>query len=323
MTELNEAITIRPAEAATRLTTPRLAPDQFYTLWRESLDSSATRRTYETSISAFAKYLAAPSTDDAVALLLGMERGSAHALVEGWRADLRNTRSAGTVNARLTALRALVQSARRFGLIDWRLEVENVRAESYRDTRGPGRANYLKMRDACATQANATKALRHTAILRLLHDCGLRSIEVRGLQVTDVDEQGGRVWITGKGRSQREAVTVPTSTMAALTVWLQARGEAPGYVFCRIDRGGHGSFDKPLAHKSVWELVGEYGDAAGVKARPHGLRHQAITTACERTGGDLVKIASFARHRNISTTARYVDNAKDHAGAVARLVADD
>ncbi|WP_175429998.1 hypothetical protein [Azospirillum argentinense] len=42
-----------------------------------------------------------------------------------------------TINRRLSALRSLVQLANLLGMVAWKIEVENVVAELYRDTAGP------------------------------------------------------------------------------------------------------------------------------------------------------------------------------------------
>lgn len=63
------------------------------------------------------------------------------------------------------------------------------------------------------------------------------------------------------------------------------------------------------------------GRRAGVPVRPHGLRHAAITTGLEATGGDVRRVARFARHADVRTTMRYDDERADLAGSVARLVA--
>jgi ribonuclease I len=44
---------------------------------------------------------------------------------------------AATINRRLAALRSLVKLATTLGLVSWTLAVENLKAQAYRDTRGP------------------------------------------------------------------------------------------------------------------------------------------------------------------------------------------
>lgn len=58
----------------------------------------------------------------------------------------------------------------------------------------------------------------------------------------------------------------------------------------------------------------------GVKARPHGLRHAAITAALDLTG-DLRAMQRFSRHRNPAILMAYDDARQDLVGDVAKRVA--
>src|SRR5437899_7628891 len=53
-----------------------------------------------------------------------------------------------TVNRRLTALRSMIKLGRTLGLVPWTLECQGMKAESYRDTRGPGVNGFRAMLDA-------------------------------------------------------------------------------------------------------------------------------------------------------------------------------
>ena len=63
------------------------------------------------------------------------------------------------------------------------------------------------------------------------------------------------------------------------------------------------------------------GESAGLKARPHGLRHAAVTAALDLTGGDIRAVQKFSRHRDVRVIERYDDSRQDLAGDVARRVA--
>ena len=71
----------------------------------------------------------------------------------------------------------------------------------------------------------------------------------------------------------------------------------------------------------MYRLVPLLEDRAGLKARPHGHRHAAITEALGLTGGDVRAVQPFSRHRNAQTLLQYDDSRKDLAGGVARWVA--
>jgi integrase/recombinase XerC len=88
-------------------------------------------------------------------------------------------------NRRLAALRSLVKLANTLGLVSWTLAVENVKAQAYRDTRGPGLEAYKAVR-AVAQAQPGTKGLGDVALLRLLRDLGLRRGEAVRLDVSDL-----------------------------------------------------------------------------------------------------------------------------------------
>jgi integrase/recombinase XerC len=224
---------------------------------------------------------------------------------------------AATINRRLAALRSLVKLANTLGLVSWTLTVENVRAQAYRDTRGPGRDGFKAMLAAAQAQ-RGRKALRDVALLRLLHDVGLRRGEVVRLDVADLDLAGSRVFILGKGRLQKEPLTLPEPTKAALVAWLDVRGTAAKPLFVNFDRAGKGG---RLTGAAVYYIVGGLGTKAGLTVRPHGLRHLAITSALDLTKGDVRAVKKFSRHRDMRVLNTYDDNRRDLAGDVARLVA--
>jgi integrase/recombinase XerC len=146
----------------------------------------------------------------------------------------------------------------------------------------------------------------------------LRRAEVCSLDLAHLDLQGGAIEVLGKGRSRRERLSLPGPTREALAAWVQARGPAPGPLFTSLDRAGKG--DGRLTGSAIYTIVRGLGHKAGLVARPHGLRHAAITEALDRTHGDVRKVQRFSRHRDVRVLLRYDDARQDLAGEVARLV---
>jgi integrase/recombinase XerC len=222
-----------------------------------------------------------------------------------------------TINRRLATLRSLLKLTNTHGLVTWTLSVENVPVQSYRDTGGPGRDGLRAMLEAAGAQSGP-KGLRDVALLRLLHDLGLRRSEAVRLDTDAVDRPGNRILIPGRGRSPKQPVSLPDPTRAALAAWLEASGSEPGPLFVNFDRAGKG---QPLTGAAVYHIVGWLGAKAGLTVRPHGLRHLAITTALDRSNGDVRAVAKFSRHKDLRTLSRYRDNRPGLAGNVAALVA--
>lgn len=65
-------------------------------------------------------------------------------------------------------------------------------------------------------------AARRAAVIRLRVDLGLSSGAIARLGVEDVDRQGRKLWIRGKGL-EKESRLIPEPTLAAIEVWLEFR----------------------------------------------------------------------------------------------------
>lgn len=281
--------------------------------------SPETIRAYRQDLEDFRAFIGAGDMGAAAARLLGRGHGEANALALAYRARLLERGLApSTINRRLAALRSMIQLGNFLGLVPWKLEVEGVKAEAYRDTRGPGKGGFRKLLGVLARQSGP-KAIRDRAALRLLFDLALRRAEVIRLDLADVDIERGSVAVLGKGRSQKVAMTLPTPTRDALAAWLAIRGQEPGPLFRSFDQAHKG--DGRLTGNSLYRIVRDVGRRAGLKTWPHGLRHAAITEALDATGGDVRAVQRFSRHKDVRVIERYDDNRTDMAGEVARRVA--
>src|SRR4051794_40225699 len=264
--------------------------------------------------------VSAPTAGKAVEWLLGGPKGLANAFAIIYQPEMRERGlPVTTINRRLGMLQSLVKLANMLGLVSWTLSVENVRAQPYRDTRGPGRDGLRAMLDAAGAQPGP-KGLRDVALLRLLHDLGLRRSEAVRLDVEDVDLPGNRISVLSRGRSLKQSVSLPEPTRAALAAWLEARGSEPGPLFVNFDRARKGH---RLTGTAVYHIVGWLGTKAGLSVRPQELRHLAITTALDMTNGDVRAVAEFSRHRDLRPLGRYRDSRYGLANKVSRLVAEE
>jgi len=291
-----------------------------FRLWLGSKDAG-TVRAYQRDLASFATFAGFETAAGALDAFLVLDAGAAHAAALAFRDGCRaDGLAVATVNRRLAALRSVVSLARQVGRVAWALDVPDLPAVKYRDTRGPGVAGFRALVDAAAVRLDA-KGARDRAVLRLLFDCALRRAEVVSLNAGHYDAAGGALWVLGKKRHDRERMTLPAPTRAALDAWLVLRGAvaADAPLFIALDRATAGV---RLTGRSVARVVGGLGLAAGLgTVRPHGLRHAAITHALDSTNGDVRRVAAFSRHRKLETLTVYDDARRDHAGDVAALVA--
>jgi integrase/recombinase XerC len=282
--------------------------------------SPQTLRAYRTDLANFAEFSKVAGIAEAASRLLAGGHGRANETVLLFRSQLQARGLApATINRRLAALRSLVKLARSLGLINWVLDVEGVRTEPYRDTRGPGHAGFRQLLAALDGRIDP-KAIRDRALLRLLYDLGLRRAEVIGLDVEDVDLAAETVAVLGKGRTQKVNLTLTPATRAALAEWLTIRGVQSGPLFPSLDRATCG---RRLSGMGLYLVVRQIGERVGLRVRPHGLRHAAITRALDLTGGDIRSVQKFSRHKDVRLLQRYDDNRQDLGGAVARRLAAD
>jgi integrase/recombinase XerC len=150
----------------------------------------------------------------------------------------------------------------------------------------------------------------------------LRRAEVVSIDVEDIDLERDELWAKGKGRSAKERFGLPEPTLKALAGWLAARGSAPGPLFTNFDRASKGG---RLCSHSVYRIVRGLGERVGVRARPHGVRHSAITEAIKlaaREGLDLSVVQAFSRHSDPRTLFRYRDAEGDPQASVSAAIAN-
>lgn len=286
---------------------------------------ATTLRAYQKALADFASWSGEKCVGAAARSLLASPLGDANRTAHAYRAALLDRgASPATVNLRLSALRALVKLARVQGLVPWSLEVPGVKAEPYRDTRGPGHKGVRAVLDEIGG-ATSPKQLRDTAIVRLMTDLALRRGEVVALDFEDVDLASGTVAVLGKGRTGKVKLTTPEPTRVALTAWATARGTQGGPLFVNFDRRGTKSGRQllRLTGTSVHRIVADLGRRARLTAplRPHGLRHAAITEALEVARGNIRAAQKFSRHADPRTLLVYDDAREDVAGEIARQVA--
>jgi integrase/recombinase XerC len=283
-----------------------------------------TRAAYDADLKYFARYRDR-SPQAAVADLL--ENGAHHAnfTVLEYSTHMTGLKLApATIGRRLCAIRSMVRLANLLGRISWVIAIQSPKVQKYRDTAGPGREGWERMKAAAAERTDA-KGVRDYAILRLLHDWGLRRSEPLSLDLAHVDFEVGRpvaIRIKGKGRADRERLELPPQTAAALEAWIGIRGTEPGPLFGRLDhpeRGGR------LTGRAIHQITRKIGERAGLVrgTHPHGLRHRAITEALDRTGGDVRRVQRFSRHALVEIVMRYDDARTNPADNIARLVAGD
>jgi len=300
---------------------PEIGPDALIEAFFAG-KSERTIEAYRRDLKDFSDFLGVGSIKEASRFFL-FSHGKANALGLSYKqALIERGLQSSTINRRLAALRSLSAMARTLGMISWKLEVNNQKTESYRDTRGPGVENFKKILRMVENRKDK-KGMRDRAILRLLFDLGLRRGELIRLDLEDVDVEKKKIKVMGKGKSQKAELSLPRKTTEALKDWLEVRDEDPGPLFFNMDRARKGN--GRLTGKSVYRLVRDLGETVGVKTRPHGIRHTAISEALKKaqaSGYDLEEVLDFSRHADVRTMMVYRDKERDVQGKLSELVSE-
>lgn len=117
---------------------------------------------------------------------------------------------------------------------------------------------------------------------------------------------------------EAERLILPEVTLAALLDWLEVRGRLPGPMFLLSVSGpitGPGRRLRQFGKRritgfAIYRQIRCYGRELGLKLRPHGFRHTAITSAmlsAAESGVPFEEVMQFSRYREITTLMRYRD----------------
>lgn len=149
---------------------------------------------------------------------------------------------------------------------------------------------------------------RDRAMLETLYGAGLRISELVGLDVDDIDLDGGTILVrTGKGGKAR-GVPIGRAARAAIRGYVsvsrrelatRARQTPRGALFLNA-RGGR------LSRQGCWKILKGYARVAGLEDRvsPHTLRHSFATHMLD-AGADVRVVQELLGHASLSTTQVY------------------
>lgn len=146
--------------------------------------------------------------------------------------------------------------------------------------------------------------LRNRAILETLYACGLRSSELIGLRLRDVDFEAYSVRVLGKGSKER---VVPLGNVAAETIKTYLADLRPKLNKLSNDVLFLTESGRALEAVSLHRMVELAGVQAGLRdhVHPHILRH-CFATHLVSAGADLRVVQELLGHESIMATERYL-----------------
>ena len=241
-------------------------------------------------------------------------------ILEFRAAMLDRNLGASTINVKLSAVRKLVDEAKRAGVVSGEeasqmKDVPNVRQQ------GTRLGNWLtkdQAKELLATPDRSTmKGKRDYVILALLVGCALRRNELALLEIETIQLREGR-WVLadlcGKGRRVR-TVAVPMWVKQGINAWMTAAGVEYGRLLRRVTKAGKPKGDG-LSDWAVWSVVEQAAKEIGIERfGAHDLR-RTCAKLCRKAGGDLEQIKFLLGHSSIQTTERYLGSEQEIASAV-------
>jgi site-specific recombinase XerD len=306
--------------------------------------SPRTARAYAFDLLAFCRWLAgegldleAVSTDVLLRFLThcrtarhpGRAGGNVYSILDGRNAGY----AAATVNRRLAAISALFtfRQLRDPAAVNpvprgpaARRAAAGERGGLLAHLAKPGRRSPLRLRqprrlprglDRAETRAllASFRTDRDRAIAGLMLLSGLRSAEVLGLRVSDVDIGRGWVRVVGKGDKERR---VPIDTDVAglvQTYLLVERPDTDSPTLFVVAKGP--TRGRPLTPAGLRTVFRYHRHRAGVPAgHPHALRH-TFGTALAEAGVDLAVLQQLMGHDHVDSAAAYIHLAPAHVRA--------
>ena len=149
-------------------------------------------------------------------------------------------------------------------------------------------------------EAKTSRDKRDLAMLELFYGSGLRLAELVGIDLRDVDLQGGFVTVTGKGNKVRQ-VPLGAPCIAAIENWLATRGPVDPSSPLFTGRG-----EARIGRRTVQQRLKRLGGAqlGSNVVHPHMLRHSFASHLLE-SSGDLRAVQELLGHADIATTQIY------------------
>jgi site-specific recombinase XerD len=151
---------------------------------------------------------------------------------------------------------------------------------------------------------------RDRAMAGLMLFSGLRSAEVLGLGVTDVDIGRGWVRVIGKGDKERRVPLDPDVAGLVQAYLLAERPDTEERKLFVVAKGPHRG--QPLSAEGLRRVFRYHREKAGVAAgHPHALRH-SFGTALAEAGVDLAVMQALMGHDHVDSAAAYIHLSPAH-----------
>ena len=169
-----------------------------------------------------------------------------------------------------------------------------------------------------AIDRSTSDGCRDLAMLEMLLDTGLRSMELRDLRLADINLKGRLLKVRGKGARERH---VPFGAKVQKAVWKYLEMHRPEPVNPRHDHLFLTQAGKPIRKDFLQRIVRKYGQRAsiqGVRLSPHTFRH-TMCVMFLRNGGDVFTLQRITGHASLEMLHGYIHLAQSDCPPSAKM----
>jgi site-specific recombinase XerD len=220
--------------------------------------------------------------------------------------------STSTKNKYLVTARIFLKELNRQGVLpaDITQNIKSFSQSRKHKKDGLNEAEVARLAEYLHSLPTTPANIRLRAIISLLMLQGMRQIEVVRLNVSDLHLARSIAYIQGKGRDDKEPVSLHPETVRVLREYLKANRVADGALFTS---NSNNSLRQRLTTRSLQRLVQAVFDELSIQKSVHGLRHWFATKLIKTYEGDLLQVARYTRHSSISTLQVYFDDVQAEA----------
>lgn len=210
--------------------------------------------------------------------------------------------SSKTISRNLSSLRTFFKYLSRENIIDFNpmVLISNPKEEK----RLPVYLNYKELEDILdIPDIKTVIGLRDATILELLYSTGIRVGELVNIKIKDIDFNGKRIKILGKGNKERYVLFGDKCLNLLNRYLVESRNKlikkSCDYLFLN-QRG------TPISVRTTEKMVSDVVKKSSIKFKisPHTLRHTFATHMLDN-GADLNSVGELLGHANLNTTAIY------------------
>lgn len=248
----------------------------------------------------------------------GLSAVRVKAILAGMKTAKNKPISAAAYNQYLTTVKGIVKecllemSEGDFNTYQDFMRLQQILALNGKTTRrGIGRyveANEVEAIKAACKADKSAAGRRDEALLAIAYTVGPRVSEVGIFDLEDYDRTNKMLTVRGGKGGKDRRLPVADDVVPILDAWLKVRGDDPGSLFVRINKGGNLKIAK-LSSTSLQAILKDRAKSAGLsvtKKHPlsfHDLRRSAVTNLIQHHGLDIAQ--TIAGHESPETTKRY------------------